>query len=421
MTNRAVTATPVLTICGSGNGGHALAVVASQNFEGDINWLVHTDETAALVHKSMAGEGLRSTGAITAEANRLRVVSSNAADVIPNADIVMIVAPAFAHAEILREIVPYLKESVLIGCLPSRGGFEFEASRLIPGIEPEGQRKVFGLQTLPWSTRIVEKGAVANFSAVKARVSMAALPGWHANDIAIQVSKILGIEIIPTETFLDMTLGNPGQFIHTGLMYGHLASWSGESFDPESIPRFFAHASDRMGALVESMSDEALAIAAALEVESGGRMDVSSITGILDWLRVSYPTQTADTSTAATCFRTGPIHVRPVPTIEAAAGMMVPDFSGRYLCEDVPFGLVITKAIAELAQVDTPTIDQVISWAQEKIGKQYLVNGRLDPNATRDLPIPQNVGCQTPADLVYWYCIRSGAAALVERRTQSRV
>src|SRR5436190_16916447 len=35
---------PVLAICGSGNAGHALAVVASQNFDGDIDWLVGSEE-----------------------------------------------------------------------------------------------------------------------------------------------------------------------------------------------------------------------------------------------------------------------------------------------------------------------------------------------------------------------------------------
>jgi hypothetical protein len=135
---------------------------------------------------------------------------------------------------------------------------------------------------------------------------------------------------------------------------------------------------------------------------------------------LSYPSQTADISSVATCFRTGPLHVRQVPTTEAAAGMIVPDFSGRYLYEDVPFGLVVTKAIAELAQVDTPTIDRVISWSQEKMDKRYIVNGKLDSSATRDLPIPQNVGIQTLEDLVYWYCVRSGSAALVERRKISR-
>jgi len=396
-----------MTICGSGNGGHALAVAASQNFDGDINWLVHSEETAGLVHESMLKGGLGSTGAIIARAERLQTVSSDAAKVIPDADIIMIVAPAFLHKEIIAQITPHLKTTALIGCLPARGGFEFEAYRQIPGIEPEGQRKIFGLQTLPWSTRIVEKGAVVNFGAVKDKVLMAASPSQHCKDIATQISKILGVELIPTKTFLDIILGNPGQFIHPGLMYGHFASRSGAPIEPDNIPRFFAHATDQMGSLIESMSDEAIEISNMLDVKSEGLLDVSGIPHIHDWLCLSYPNQTSDTSTVATCFRTGPLHVRQVPTSYSPTGKLVPDFSGRYLCEDVPYGLVITKAIAELAQVNTPTIDLVINWAQSKIGKKYLVNRKLDLTATRDLPIPQNIGCQSIKELIDWFCHRS--------------
>ena len=41
----------VLAICGGGNGGHALAVVASQNFDGDIDWLVGSEEKADLLRR----------------------------------------------------------------------------------------------------------------------------------------------------------------------------------------------------------------------------------------------------------------------------------------------------------------------------------------------------------------------------------
>ena len=43
-----------VVICGGGNGGHALAVVASQNFEGTLDWLVGSDEKATLLSDNMA-------------------------------------------------------------------------------------------------------------------------------------------------------------------------------------------------------------------------------------------------------------------------------------------------------------------------------------------------------------------------------
>src|SRR5256885_14129839 len=96
-----------LTICGSGNAGHALAVVASQNFDGDIDWLVGSEEKADLLRRRTSANRLHSTGAVTASAHRLRTISADPAQVIPNADLLMIVVPAFGHAAVLRRIRPY--------------------------------------------------------------------------------------------------------------------------------------------------------------------------------------------------------------------------------------------------------------------------------------------------------------------------
>jgi hypothetical protein len=88
---------------------------------------------------------------------------------------------------------------------------------------------------------------------------------------------------------------------------------------------------------------------------------------------------------------------------EVRPGIFVPNFGYRYLSEDVPFGLVITRALAEIANVETPTIDEVISWAQSAMQKVYLVGGSLEGTDARDLPIPQHHGVSTLRHLIDWY------------------
>lgn len=392
----------VLTICGSGNAGHALAVVASQNLDGDIDWLVGSEEKADLLRRRLAVDDLHSTGAVTASAHRLRTISADPAEVIPNADIVMIVVPAFGHAAVLQRIRPYVSDRQIIGCLPTRGGFEFEAAQLVP--RAGGRRRpIFGLQTLPWSTRVVNPGEVVNIGAVKAEVVLAALPSSNTADIAARLTEILGTRIIPAEGFLNLTLGNPGQFIHAGLMYGHFRSWRGEEYDEDGIPMLYAEATDEMGAIVERLSDDAISVARALEVKSEGALNLQSVVGVHEWLQASYSHVTGDTSTVATCFRTGPIQARKAPMIEPRAGTFVPNFDYRYLSEDVPFGLVITRALAGIANVETPMIDEVVSWAQSVMKKRYLVDGRLEGPDAMNLPIPQRHGVSTLRDLIKWY------------------
>jgi NAD/NADP octopine/nopaline dehydrogenase-like protein len=398
------TRTPVLAICGGGNGGHAVAVVASQNFDGEIRWLVRGEEHAAQLRDGMSTGGLESTGVITATtAGRVRTVSAEPYEVIPAADIVMIVAPAFAHAPILTQIGPYLDETVSIGCLPTRGGFEFDAARLVPGLEPSGRRRLFGLQTLPWSTRIVRSGQVVNFGAVKAKVLLATLPPSEVADVSLRLTRILGTEMVPTTSFLSMTLGNPGQFIHPGLMYGLFRDWDGEEYDGDAIPRFYRDTTEEQGELVAQLSAEATSVARELERESNGALDLSGVLPVHEWLRVSYPTQTVDTSTVAACFRTGPLQHREAPMEKTDTGRFVPNFGYRYLTEDVPYGLVVTKAIALLAGVGTPLMDDVIEWTQRHTGASYLVDGKLDEAGTAHLPIPQGLGIESSSELLDWY------------------
>src|SRR5579872_4522699 len=187
----------VLAICGGGNAGHALAVVASQTFDGPIHWLVGSKEKEAALKRNGASEGLEATGAIETRTKKRLLISSDPAEVIPRADLVMLVVPAFAHASILKRIGPYLGASAVVGSVPARGGFEYEASALIAGIQPVGRRVVFGLQTLPWSTRVQQAGRHVNFGAIKATVLMATMPAERAPAIAAVLSQIFGIPIAP--------------------------------------------------------------------------------------------------------------------------------------------------------------------------------------------------------------------------------
>jgi hypothetical protein len=403
LTTRGAQTQSSLTICGSGNAAHALAVVASQNLDVDIDWLVGSHDKAARLRRGVSAAGLHSTGAITAAADRVRTISADPEQVIPNADLILIVVPAYAHASILGRIKPCVSSTTAIGCMPTRGGFELEATQLGSGDRSAGP-DIFGLQTLPWSTRITTFGEVVNIGAVKGEVVLAALPPTDASSIAARLTQILGTQIVATESFLSLTLGNPGQFIHSGLMYGHFRGWQGEEFDENRIPMLYAEATDEMGEIVERLSNEAIAVARQIETQSNHVVNLqSAVLPIHEWLIRVYGDVTRDVSSVASCFRTGPIQARKAPMVEVRPGKFAPDFEYRYLREDVPYGLVATRALAEIAQVDTPAIDEVVTWAQSALGKVYLVDQRLQGRDACELRIPQNYGLSTLADLIDWY------------------
>jgi hypothetical protein len=158
-----------------------------------------------------------------------------------------------------------------------------------------------------------------------------------------------------------------------------------------------------MGDVVARLSSEAIDVAREIEARSDGIVDLSRVAPVLEWLRDSYSHVTEDTTTVGSCFRTGPIQARLAPTTEVRPGVLVPNFAYRYLTEDVPYGLVVTRAIAELAGVATPTIDAVIGWAQSAMGKEYLCDGHVAGRDAGSLPLPQNHGITTLEGLLAWY------------------
>jgi len=80
----------------------------------------------------------------------------------------------------------------------------------------------------------------------------------------------------------------------------------------------------------------------------------------------------------------------PVKTTED--GKFVPDFTHRYLTEDVPYGLVVIRGIAEIVGAKTPNIDRVLTWCQEKMCKEYLVNSKLQGKDVASSRAPQKYG-----------------------------
>jgi opine dehydrogenase len=140
------------------------------------------------------------------------------------------------------------------------------------------------------------------------------------------------------------------------------------------------------------------------------------VTPVHEWLRTVYGHVTEDSSTVGSCLRTGPIQARKAPMIEVAPGCYRPNFQYRYMSEDVPYGLVATRALAQIAGVRTPMIDEVLTWAQSALGRVYLVDGELTGADAAELPLPQNHGVRTVAELVAWYAAGAPSAAPSQQR-----
>merc|ERR1719208_683470 len=89
----------------------------------------------------------------------------------------------------------------------------------------------------------------------------------------------------------------------------------------------------------------------------------------------SYSDQIADSSNLMKAMNTNRVYEGLCHPMIPQDKKYVPDFKFRYLSEDIPTGLCFTKGVAELLGVKTPMINEVMAWAQEKLGKKYITAG----------------------------------------------
>jgi hypothetical protein len=371
-----------ITICGGGNGAQTLLPIAAHNLDCDVDlYAPFGDEAGRLAAGIACHGGLETAGAVQAMA-RLRHVSADPAEVIPGSQIVVLVLPAFAHEATLRQIAPFLDQDAWVGAIPARGGFDYCAAWVLAQLGRPDVR-LFGLQTLPWACRIEEYGQRVHVLGVKEAVDAASRPAAQIGAIRPLLERMLGLPIDAAASLLALTLANTGQIIHPGIMYGLFVDWDGTAFGRDEVPLFYHGLSERGAEALAALSDDVQAIRARLE----GSLDLAAVRPLDAWLQHCYSQAIADASCLRSAFVTNRAYAGlKAPVREVAPGRFVPDFGARYLAEDVPFGLAVSRAIASLAGVGTPAMDRVIAWAGEKLGKDYL--GR-DANLAR---IPQKYG-----------------------------
>jgi hypothetical protein len=67
------------------------------------------------------------------------------------------------------------------------------------------------------------------------------------------------------------------------------------------------------------------------------------------------------------------------PTITNEDGSQSLDVDCRFFTDDIPYGLLIAKWIAEKLNVVTPFIDEIIQWAETLRGEHWIDDkGKLD-------------------------------------------
>jgi hypothetical protein len=392
-----------ILVCGGGNGAHCLSALAASRDNFEVHVLTLFQDEAERWSNLTNDRKMKLTvtnqdGEQHDIYSKPLLVTKDPEIAISGVNMIFLVVPAFAHAQYLTALLPYLQENTIIVGLPGQAGFEFQCKGILSDVM--NTCTIASTETLPFACRIVEFGKHISLLGLKETLGVSFIKGKKCQlqfSVVDKIQEILGekpkLKLI--QHYLAVTLlGAPA--IHTGMMYGKWENWDGKPLKTE--PLFYQGVDEREADLISKLSDEKVKIARKI-----GKMrkdiDTSEVIHIFDWLKCSYTDQISDKVSLMTTLQTNKAYEGMVHPMISTEDGYVPNFSHRYLTEDIPYGLVVVKGIAEIIGEDTPTTDYVLEWGQRKIEKEYIIGTKLVGKDVPSARAPQSFGLSTVDDI----------------------
>lgn len=384
-------------ICGTGSGAHTLAAVASTKPGVEVRLLSQCPDKAHRWTEIMQSNRLSVIGRNGHSDHVLWksppfMVTHQPEQAARGCDLIIIAVPAFSHAKYLALLEPHIEEGCTIVGLPGQNGFEFEVRRALGARLKECT--VINFESLPWTCRTVEFGEKVRLNGTKDRL-VGAIQGdlrkAKLKDPVAAIQRLLGERptVILTGHLLGITLMSLNAYSHPPILYGRWKDWDGKALDHP--PLFFQGVDEFTADLLGKISHEVVAISKRIMAQYP-HVDLSQVIPMYQWDIAHYGNHIADKTNLMTALSTNVLYRgRTHPMLPTETGHYVPDFNHRWFQEDVP-SLAVIRGIAEIAGVETPNIDAVLCWGQQKMKKEYLVGSRLTGKDVATTRCPQKYG-----------------------------
>ena len=342
-----------ICICGGGHQGHISAGVIGSKKDCQIDILTRHPEKWSHNFTTFDLDGREYHAC-------LGVITDKPEEVIPFADIVYICVPGDAVPSVLDNIKPFLNSDSIIGSPFGGSGFFLQAFEIL-GFNI----KAFALQRVPYTGRTREYGHSATLQGYKPYLKVAC---YNIPDPDSLAKTIEGWYSTPTSVmshFLDATLSNSNPLLHPCRLYVLFKDCPPEKIY-NRIPYLYRDEWDEESSELWLACDGELSkIMSKLPMDSSEVPSVLEYYGVKDMKSLTHKMQNIV-----------PFWTLMAPMIEVEGGYKI-DPSVRSFTEDIPFGMLMIKAFAELVDVETPNIDKVIYWAQDIMGRKFIEDGKI--------------------------------------------
>jgi opine dehydrogenase len=337
-----------VAVIGAGNGGQAIAAYLAMR-GCDVS-LSDTDTTriARLQEKG----GIELTGKIEGFA-RISHFSTDSAQTIVDADIIMVTTTANAHKAVAKHIAPFIADNQIIVLNPGRtcGALEFKQT-----LTKYGCNKKYYLaeaQTLVYACRIVEDGIV-NIIGIKDEVLFSALPASHTDHILNTIAPYYPC-FTKAENILRTGLENIGAIFHPCVCL----------FNAATIERhdefwFYRDMTEQVAKFIEKFDAERLAVGKAYGID---------LLNVTDWIKFAYN----DTKGNTLCER---MKNNPAYHDIKAPGSIFT----RQLFEDIPTGVLPIMELGKAAGIKTPLLESIVNIIENLLEMDFRTEGRTLSN-----------------------------------------
>ena len=335
-------------VIGAGHGGKAMA--AHLALMGYPVILFNRTLENVIAIKRRGGIELESFEGGPRGFGQLGLVTSDMSEALAQAEVVMVVVPSSAHADIARCAAPHLRDGQIVILHPGRTGGSLEFTKVLRDNGCQAEITVAEAETLIYASRSDGPAQVRIFS-IKEAVPLAALPATCTSQVLGAITEAYP-QFIDGLSVLHTGLNNMGAIFHPALTLlnaGRIESTGGEF-------QFYIDGVTLSVALVlEALDRERVTVAAALGIRAR--------TG-LEWLKMAYD------ATGATLYEA--IHNQP-----GYRGIKAPStLNHRYIFEDVPMSLVPIAALGQRYGVSVQAIDSIIRLACTIHQTDYWRRGR---------------------------------------------
>jgi opine dehydrogenase len=343
-----MTKTTRYTVIGAGHGGKAMAAhLALMGFETTL--YNRTPERVQAI-KELKRIDLESYEGGPHGSAKLAMVTSNIEEALKKAEMVMIVVPSSAHADIARNCAPHLRDGQIVVLHPGRTCGALEFSKVLREQNCMADITIAEAETFIYASRS-DGPAEARIFRVKDAVPLAALPAKRTPIVLEKIHEAYP-QFIDGGNVLQTGMNNMGAIFHPALTLLN-AGWIESTHGDYQF--YIDGVTPSVARVLEALDRERVTVASSLGIRAR--------TG-LEWLKLAYDTTGEDLNEA--------IHNQP-----GYYGIKAPPtLNHRYIFEDVPMSLVPIASLGQRYGVSVRAMDSLIRLASIIHRTDYWRRGR---------------------------------------------